>query len=110
MAVNVDRVHLFIKYPPKYQVSGISKRIKGRRSKLLRDRFPQLKDWCPGQFYADFPKGNRILQSKIGLYGTPSCYHGTVGHGWEVVEMYMSRIGKKRVYIEKLLYGYDIHN
>ena len=37
--------------PPKYSVSGIAKRIKGRSSKLLRDRFPQLKEWCPGQFY-----------------------------------------------------------
>ena len=68
----------------------MSKRIKGRRSKLLRDRFPQLKDWSPDQFYADFPKGNQILQSKIGQYGTPSCYHGTVGHGWELVEKYIS--------------------
>ena len=46
--------------------------------------------WCPGQFYADFPKGNQILQSKIGQYGAPSCYHGSVGHGWEVVGRYIS--------------------
>ncbi|MCK4397444.1 MAG: transposase [Methanophagales archaeon] len=39
---------LFIKYPPKYSVSGIAKRIKGRSSKLLRDNFQQLKEWCPG--------------------------------------------------------------
>ncbi|MCW3128804.1 MAG: transposase [Methanophagales archaeon] len=32
MAVNVDHVHLFIKYPPKYSV-WIAKRIKGRSSK-----------------------------------------------------------------------------
>ncbi len=67
MAVNIDHVHLFIKYPPKYSVSGIAKRIKGRSSKLLRDRFPQLKEWCPGHLWA------------------PSCYHGSVGQGWEVV-------------------------
>ena len=30
MAVNVDHVHLFVKYPPKYSVSYIAKRIKGR--------------------------------------------------------------------------------
>jgi putative transposase len=64
MAMNVDHVHLFIKYPPKYSVSWIAKRIKGRSSKLLRDRFPQLKEWCPGHLWA------------------PSCYHGSVGHGW----------------------------
>ena len=72
MAMNVDHVHLFIKYPPKYSVSWIAKRLKGRSSKLLRDRFPQLKEWCPSHLWA------------------PSCYHGSVGHGWEVVERYIS--------------------
>ena len=72
LAMNVDHVHLFIKYPPKYSVSWIAKRIKGRSSKLLRDRFQQLKEWCPGHLWA------------------PSCYHGSVGHGWEVVEKYIS--------------------
>jgi putative transposase len=38
MAMNVDHVHLFIKYPPKYSVSWIAKRIKGRSSKLLCGR------------------------------------------------------------------------
>ena len=72
LAVNVDHVHLFIKYPPKYSVSWIAKRIKGRSSKLLRDRFLYLKEWCPDHLWA------------------PSCYHGSVGHGWEVVERYIS--------------------
>nr|QNO56520.1 hypothetical protein CNIFIPMI_00012 [Methanosarcinales archaeon ANME-1 ERB7] len=76
--------------PPKYSVSGIAKQINGRSGKLLRDQFPQLREWCPGQFYADFPKGYQILQSKIGQYWAPSCYHGSVGHGWEVVEKYIS--------------------
>ncbi len=56
----------------------------------MRDQFPQLKEWCPGQFYSDLPKGNQILQSKIGQYWAPSCYHKSVGHGWEVVERYIS--------------------
>ncbi len=72
MAMNVDHVHLFIKYPPKYSVSCIAKRLKGRSSKLLRDRFPHLKEWCPDHLWA------------------PSCYHSSVGHGWEVVERYIS--------------------
>ena len=85
MATSVDHVHLFIKNPfrksvygkmlrspPKYSVSWIAKRIKGRSSKLLRDQFPQLKVWCPDHLWA------------------PSCYHGSVGHGWEVVEKYIS--------------------
>jgi len=57
MAVNVDHIHPFMKYPPKYSVSWIAKRIKGRSSKLLRDQFPQLKEWCAGHLWA------------------PSCYH-----------------------------------
>ena len=97
MAMNVDHVHLFIKYSPKYSVSWIAKRIKGRSSKqtllekaftekcfAVRDRFPQLKEWCLDHLWA------------------PSCYHKTfkkgfiknasqpVGHGWEVVERYIS--------------------
>ncbi len=82
MAVNADHVHLFIKPfkkaftekcfadPPKYSVSWIAKRIKGRSSKLLGDRFSHLKEWCPDHLWA------------------PSCYHGSVGHGREVVEKY----------------------
>nr|QNO43674.1 hypothetical protein FICJDHNH_00014 [Methanosarcinales archaeon ANME-2c ERB4]QNO43971.1 hypothetical protein AECFJODE_00024 [Methanosarcinales archaeon ANME-2c ERB4] len=35
MAVNMDHVHLFVKYPPKYSVSYITKRIKGRMSREL---------------------------------------------------------------------------
>jgi len=54
------------------EISWIAKRIRGRSSKLLRDQFPQLKEWCPDHLWA------------------PSCYHGSVGHGWEVVERYIS--------------------
>ena len=45
-AVNVDQVHLFVKYPPKYSVSYIAKRIKGSSSRELRKAFPHLKEWC----------------------------------------------------------------
>ncbi|MCK4475998.1 MAG: IS200/IS605 family transposase [Methanophagales archaeon] len=81
MAVNADHVHLFIKYPPKYSVSWIAKRIKRKSSKLLRDRFQHLREWCPDHLWA------------------PSCYHGSVGHGWEVVEKYIS--GQKGYTYEK---------
>jgi putative transposase len=71
MAVNSDHVHLFIEYPPKYSVSYIAKRIKGRSSRELRKAFPHLKEWCDKSLWA------------------PSCFHGSVGHGWEVVERYI---------------------
>ena len=71
MAVNVDHVHLFVKYAPKYSVSYIAKRIKGGSSRELRKAFPHLKEWY-----------NKSLW-------TPSCFHGSVGQGWEVVERYI---------------------
>ncbi len=71
MAVNSDHVHLFVKYPPKYSVSYIAKRIKGRSSRELRKAFPHLMEWCAKGLWA------------------PSCFHGSVGHGWAVVERYI---------------------
>ena len=72
IAVNPDHVHLFIKYPPKYSVSFIAKNIKGKSSRVLRKEFPHLKEWCEDSLWA------------------PSCYHGSVGSGWDVVEKYIS--------------------
>ncbi len=71
MAVSVDHVHLFIEYPPKYSVSFIAKRIKGRSSRESCEAFPHLKEWCGKGLWA------------------PSCFHGSVGHGWEVVGRYI---------------------
>ena len=72
MAVNPDYVHLFIKYPPKHSLSYIAKIIKGRSSRSLRKEFSHLKEWCGSHLWA------------------PSCYHGSVGNGWDVVEKYIS--------------------
>ena len=36
IAVNPDHVHIFFKYPPKYSLSFIAKRLKGRTSRILR--------------------------------------------------------------------------
>jgi len=47
----------------------------------VRDRFPHLKEWCLGHLWA------------------PSCYHGSVGQGWEAVEKYIS--GQKNYTYEK---------
>jgi putative transposase len=72
LAVNEDHVHIFYRYPPKYSVSYIANMIKGISSKKLREMFPELKKWC-----------------KNGLWA-PSCFHASVGQGWEVVEKYIS--------------------
>jgi putative transposase len=70
LAVDADHVHIFYRYPPRYSVSEIAKRIKGK-SMLLRERFPELQEWCEG-----------------GLW-SPGCFHGSVGHGEDVVERYI---------------------
>ncbi|MBU4491019.1 MAG: transposase, partial [Euryarchaeota archaeon] len=59
--------------PPR-QAYGIfiAKKIKGRSSRILRQEFPHLRDWCDEHLWA------------------PGCYHGSVGQGWEVVEKYIS--------------------
>ena len=44
MSVSPDHIHLFIQYPPKYSVSFIAKRLKGRSSRILKQEFPELKD------------------------------------------------------------------
>ena len=67
-----DHINLFIQYPTKYSVSFITKRLKGITSRILRQEFPELKKRCKKSLWA------------------PSCYHGSVGHGWEVVEKYIS--------------------
>ena len=71
IAVNPDHVHIFFRYPPKYSLSYIAKKIKGVSSKRLRDEFPHLKEWCGDHLWA------------------PSYFHGSVGNGWEVVERYI---------------------
>ena len=77
MSVSSDHIHLFIQYPPKYSVSFIAKRLKGRTSRILRQEFPEQKKWCEKSLLA------------------PSCYHGSVGHGREVVEKYIAGQDRK---------------
>jgi len=68
MAVNVDHIHLFIEYPPKYSVSWIARRIKGRSSKMLRDKFPQLKELVPGAFVVSIVLP-RLGRARVGCGG-----------------------------------------
>jgi hypothetical protein len=77
-------IHIFFKYPPKYSLSFIAKRLKGRTSRILRKEFPHLKEFCDDHLWA------------------PSCYHGSVGNGWEVVEKYIS--GQDTHYAKSAMY------
>ncbi len=42
-----------------------------RTQRILREEFPHLKEWCGDHLWA------------------PSCFHGSVGNGWEVVSKYI---------------------
>lgn len=72
MGVNVDHVHIFYSYPPKHSVSYIAQIIKRESSIALRREFPHLKIWCKEHLWA------------------PSCFHGSVGQGFDVVERYIT--------------------
>ncbi|HLB71877.1 MAG: IS200/IS605 family transposase [Candidatus Methanoperedens sp.] len=67
IAVNSDHVHIFFKYRPKYPLSFIAKRLKGRTSRILRKEFPHLKEWCGEHMWAP----------------------GSAGNGWDVVSKYI---------------------
>jgi len=41
------------------------------KSRILRKEFPHLQEWCGDHLWA------------------PSCFHGSVGNGWDVVEKYI---------------------
>jgi putative transposase len=71
LAVCIDHVHLFILHPPKYSFSHIANVIKGKTSRHLRQKFPELKKWY-----------------KKGLWA-PGCFHRTVGQEYEVVKRYI---------------------
>lgn len=43
-----------------------------RVGRILRKEFPHLAEWCGDHLWA------------------PSCFHGSVGNGWEVVKKYIS--------------------
>ena len=71
LAVAPDHVHLYFRYRPGQSLSEIAKRIKGRSARHLRAKFPELKTWC-----------DKGLWMK-------SNFHGSVGHGSEVVRAYI---------------------
>ena len=71
MAVNPEHVHIFYKFPPKHSTSYVALKFKGVSSRILRKEFPELKDFSKKYLWA------------------PSCYHGSVGQGFNVVEKYI---------------------
>jgi putative transposase len=71
LSVSPDHVHLFVQYPPELSPSRVAEKVKSNSSKELREKHPHLVKWC-----------------KTGLWA-PGCFHGSVGHGFEVVENYI---------------------
>jgi len=71
LAVAGDHVHLFVQYPPELSPSKMAEKVKSNSSRELREKYPQLVTWC-----------------KTGLWA-PGGFHGSVGHGFDVVEQYI---------------------
>ncbi|RJS70776.1 hypothetical protein CW696_05375 [ANME-2 cluster archaeon] len=67
-AVNVDHVHLLVKYPPKYSVIYMATRIKRRAAENYARR------------------SHTSWNGALKVCWAPSCFHGSVDPGWEVVE------------------------
>lgn len=44
-------MHIHIEYPPKTNISGIVKRLKGRSSRILQKEFPKLKQRYWGKHF-----------------------------------------------------------
>jgi putative transposase len=71
-AVSVDHVHMHIEYPPKYSISDIMKKFKGRTSRKIQEEFPHLKKrywgrhfWAIG--YGGWSTGN-VTEEMINQY------------------------------------------
>jgi putative transposase len=47
IGVNDDHIHIALLYPPHLSVSKIKNQLKGASSRILRQRFPWLRVWCP---------------------------------------------------------------
>ena len=71
LAVAEDHVHLFVQYSPELSPSKMAEKVKSNSSRELRATHPELVKWC-----------------KTGLWA-PGCFHGSVGHGFDVVEQYL---------------------
>lgn len=71
LSVGDDHVHIFFQYSPKQSLSQIAHRIKGASARKLRLKHPSLKEW-----------NRKSLWS-------PSCFHGSVGHGVDIVDNYI---------------------
>jgi putative transposase len=71
LAVSPDHVHLFVQYPPDLSPSRMAERVKCNSSRVLREKHIHLVKW-----------------NRHGLWA-PGCFHGSVGHGFDVVEQYI---------------------
>jgi putative transposase len=47
LEVMPDHVHLLCEVDPQFGVHRLAKQLKGRSSRLLREKYPQLKRWLP---------------------------------------------------------------
>ncbi len=71
IAANPDHVHIFFHSISTQNSLGILKKLKGKSGKFYGGIYPISKEWCGEHIWA------------------PSCFHGSVGNGWDVVSKYI---------------------
>ena len=51
-AVSKDHVHMYISVPPKYSISGVMSKLKGKSALMIFDRHPNYRDRYGRHFWA----------------------------------------------------------
>jgi len=73
MEIAEDHVHIFLGFPPRYSISNVVKRFKGRSAREIFQMYPEVKrDLWGGQFWEDgyFARtvGDKITKDMIKQY------------------------------------------
>ena len=54
MEIAEDHVHIFLGFPPRYSISSVVQRLKGKSAKEIFQRFPEIKrELWGGEFWED---------------------------------------------------------
>jgi len=73
MEIAEDHVHIFLGFPPRYSISNVVKRFKGKSAREIFQLYPEVKrDLWGGQFWEDgyFARtvGDKVTKDMINKY------------------------------------------
>lgn len=77
LGMETDHLHMVAVIPPKYAVSSVIGRLKGKTASLLRAKFPWLKDvywkenivWSPGSFVSTVGVNEKDILNYVAWQG-----------------------------------------